>query len=361
MTETVLSEARTVRFGIIGAGAIARIVRPAFLARGGPGAPRAVAVAVADVNAAAARAESEALGGVRVFTDYRELLCDADVDAVYIATPPFLHRDMVRAALEAGKHALCEKPFMMDGNEAQSIASLHSGRFAHLKLASCSSRFHASPPARAARRLIAEGGIGEVARIRAIHRSPPPAPLETLPGWKRERKTSGGGAAMDWGVYDLDWLRFVLGDTFDPIAISARTESYAREQSDLESGFAAEIVLAGGALLHWERWAEHGPAEGRVEIRGREAGFDLPFTPGAEPDALTLYRYNDDKKLQREVLSDPLTAWPTILQHPIHDFAEAVAEDREVASPARSQVVIHRVIDALYQSAARGRVEDVPR
>lgn len=356
MSETQTPNAKSVRYGIIGTGAIARIVRPAFL-----GGTSAVAVAVADVNADAARAESEALGGVRVFADYRELLADPEVDAVYIATPPFLHHEMVLASLEAGKHTLCEKPFMMDGREAQSIASAHAERYSHLKLGCCSSRFHASPPARAARRLIAEGGIGEVVRIRAIHRSPPPAPLDSLPGWKRERQTNGGGIAMDWGVYDLDWLRYLLGETFEPVGVFAQTERYGREHSDLESGFASEIALRNGALLHWERWAEHGPAEGRVEIRGTGGGIDLPFTPGAQPEALILYRYDDEKKLQHEVLSDPLTDWATILQHPIHDFAAAVTRDHEAASPAAAQVVIHHVIDALYESAASGRAVTVGR
>jgi predicted dehydrogenase len=361
MTDTEPHTVQTIRFGIIGTGAIVRIVRPAFLDEGANSAEasaspgRARVVAVADVNAEAARAESEALGGVRIFNDYHELLADPEVDAVYIATPPFLHHEMVLAALDAGKHTLCEKPFMMDGREAQSIASVHDQSSSHLKLACCSSRFHASPPARAARRLIAEGGIGEVVRVRAIHRSPPPAPLDTLPGWKRERKTNGGGLAMDWGVYDLDWLRYVLGEAFDPVGVFAQTEDHGREHSDLESGFASEIVLRSGALVHWERWAEHGPAGGRVEIRGTRGGIDLPFTPGIEPEALIRFRYDEAGNLTRDVLSDPLTSWPAILQYPIHDLATAVAAAHEVASPAAAQVVIHQVIDALYESAASGR------
>ena len=361
MTHPEPHTAQTVRFGIIGTGAIARIVRPAFLDAGASppeastSSGRARAVAVADVNAEAARAESEALGGVRVATDYREILADPEVDAVYIATPPFLHHEMVLAALDAGKHTLCEKPFMMNGREAQSIRSAHDQRYSHLKLACCSSRFHASPPARAARRLIAEGGIGEVVRVRAIHRSPPPAPLESLPGWKRERKTNGGGLAMDWGVYDLDWLRYVLGETFDPVRIFAHAEDFGREHSDLESGFASEIVLRNRALIHWERWAEHGPAGGLVEIRGTQGGIDLPFTPGADPEALIRFRHDDAGILTRDVLSDPLTSWSAILQYPIQDFAAAVAAGHEVASSAAAQVVIHQVIDALYESAASGR------
>ena len=102
MTGTNQHSAGSIGIGIIGTGEITRIMRPAFT-----GTTQSRVVAVADVNMDAARAEAEALGGAEVFADYRELLASPAVQAVYIATPPFLHREMVHAAMAAGKHVLC--------------------------------------------------------------------------------------------------------------------------------------------------------------------------------------------------------------------------------------------------------------
>ena len=94
MTGTNQHSAGFIGIGIIGTGEITRIMRPAFT-----GTTQSRGVAVADVNMDAARAEAEALGGAQSFADYRELLASPAVQAVYIATPPFLHREMVLEAM----------------------------------------------------------------------------------------------------------------------------------------------------------------------------------------------------------------------------------------------------------------------
>jgi predicted dehydrogenase len=350
MSKTDNQSAGSIGIGIIGTGEITRIMRPAFTE-----STQSRVVAVADVNIDAARAEAEALGGAEVFADYRELLASPAVQAVYIATPPFLHREMVLAAMAAGKHVLCEKPFMLNQAEAREIAAAHAAR-PDLKVASCSSRFHNASPVLKARELVAAGKLECLTRVRFLHTEPPLKP--EAPGtWKTNRAAAGGGRVMDWGVYDLDWMLFLLGAQFDPTAVFARTDNSFR--GDLDSGFSAEILLKSGVSVAWERRAEHGPAINRVEVRGTGGGFDLPFCPGGVPDALTLYRYDEKNTLQSEILSAPVEGWGPILLHPVQDFVSAILNDHAVASPPASQVMIHGVIDALYASAASGRSEEV--
>ncbi len=353
VSKTDNQSAGTISLGIIGTGEITKIMRPAFT-----GAGDSRVVAVADINGDAARAEAEALGGAEAFTDYRELLASPAVQAVYIATPPHLHREMVLAAMAVGKHVVCEKPFMLNQAEAREIAAAHAAR-PDLKVASCTSRFHNAPPVLKARELVGSGKLECLTRVRFLHTEPPLKPGSSPDSWKTNRAAAGGGRAMDWGVYDLDWMLFLLGEHFDPVAVFARTENSFR--GNLESGFSAEILLASGATVAWERRAEHGPVTKRAEVRGTGGGFDLPFMPGGSPEALTFHRYDKENTLQTEILSEPVTDWGSILHHPVRDFVNAILHDREVASPPSSQVKIHGVIDALYASAASNRSEEVEK
>lgn len=163
---------------------------------------------------------------------------------------------------------------------------------------------------------------------------------------------------MEWGPYDLDWFQFVLGDLFQPVSVFARTDSSGYEEGDLECSFSAEILLASGISLTWERRAEHGPQWSRVEIRGTNGGCDLPFCPEAKPRALTLHHY-EANELISEIRSEPAVDWESLLQHPLHDFARSITTGQEAASPVSLQVKIHAVIDALYESAANGRAVEI--
>lgn len=346
-------DTRSVGFGIIGTGEITRIMRPAFTSF-----PDSVVVAVADVNGEAARVEAEALGGASAFIDYRELLDSPAVQAVYIATPPFLHREMVLEAMAAGKHVLCEKPFMLNQVEAREIAAAHALRSA-LKVASCSSRFHGAPPVCKAKEIIAGGGIGRLLRMRFVHAMPLPKPISTLPPWKQKRATAGGGVLMDWGVYDLDWMRFLLGEIFDPVAVFARTDNWLWEEGDIDSSFSAEILLSSGVSIDWERRIEHGPAFQRIEIRGTSGGLDVPFMSAGTPESLTLHCYEEGNQLHTEVMPESVTDWNSILHYPVRDFVSAILHDQETASPPASQVKIHSVIDALYASSSSQRCVEV--
>ena len=222
-------------FGIVGAGAITRMVAPSLAKHGG-----IRVAAVASRNALAARDVAASLGGAAVVDDFPALMRRSDVEAVYIATPPHVHRSMILEALAAGKHVICEKPFVMDIGEFEEVMEAMRQR-PWLKVSSCSSRFQVCPPVREARDFISGGRLGKILRVR-LDNAMPPIPLSALPAWKRTLETSGGGIAMDWGVYDLDWLRFLLGDAFEPVEIFARTDCWGHEEAALETGFCAEIL-----------------------------------------------------------------------------------------------------------------------
>ena len=109
----------TIRVGIIGAGGIAQYGHlPAF--RNTPGVE---VVAIADINEKKLAHVAEKFGIPRRFTDYREMLEQADIDAVSICTPNYHHREMSINSLNAGKHVLCEKPVSQVKTQRPSLAA----------------------------------------------------------------------------------------------------------------------------------------------------------------------------------------------------------------------------------------------
>jgi predicted dehydrogenase len=109
---------KILNIGIVGAGGFAHFAAKAFLKTGG-----VTIMGIADINVSAAREMAIGLKA-KVYVDYEMLLKDADINLVYIATPPFLHYPQSKMALLAGKHVICEKPAALHLHEAEELAML---------------------------------------------------------------------------------------------------------------------------------------------------------------------------------------------------------------------------------------------
>lgn len=135
---------------------------------------------------------------------YRRLLQDPSVDVVYVATPHASHYAVALAALEAGKHVLCEKPLTLNARDAEHLAVVARDKGLFL-MEAVWSRF--LPSVQRAAEIIASGELGEVRWIQADLGFPAPYDPEARL-WKREE---GGGALMDLGVYLLTWALLAFG------------------------------------------------------------------------------------------------------------------------------------------------------
>ncbi|NJN19028.1 MAG: Gfo/Idh/MocA family oxidoreductase [Oscillochloris sp.] len=193
----------SIRIGIIGTGWGARVQVPAFRAAG----LEVGAVAGSDA-AKTARIAGELNVGVHT-ADWRALLRRDDIDLVSIVTPPVLHREMAVAALEAGKHVLCEKPTALDVLEAEVMLAAAQAQPQALALIDHELRF--LPALRMARQLIGEGAIGRPrhAEVRMISsgRADPSRPWN----WWADA-TQGGGSLGAIGSHQTDLLRYLLRD-----------------------------------------------------------------------------------------------------------------------------------------------------
>ncbi len=188
------------RVGAIGAGGIFKAAH----APGWKALPAVQVVAVCDVNLERAKEVAKEVGAEHVFTDYKDLV-KLELDAVDICTPNKIHTPAVLAALQTGKHVLCEKPLAVTTKEVRAMGQLADKK--KLKLMTAQhQRFTAS--GQAVKSWADAGNLGAVyhARVKAMRR----AWLPVAPGFIDE-KLSGGGPCMDIGVHALDACLWIMG------------------------------------------------------------------------------------------------------------------------------------------------------
>ncbi|WNV82029.1 Gfo/Idh/MocA family oxidoreductase [Umezawaea sp. Da 62-37] len=189
-----------VRWGVVAPGGIADVVTSDLVRVRG-----AEVVAVSSRALPRAQAFAAKHGIPRAYGATADLLADPEVDVVYVATPHAQHHEVVREALLAGKHVLCEKPFTLTVADARELADLAKERGLFLMEAMWT-RFN--PLVRRIRELIAEGAIGDV---RAVH-----ADFGFTADYDPEHRlwdpALGGGALMDLGVYPVSFAHMVLGE-----------------------------------------------------------------------------------------------------------------------------------------------------
>ena len=229
----------TVRLGILGA---ARIPVPAIIdVRHLVPDVEVVAVAARDLGRAASAAT--AWNVPQAYGSYEELLADADIDAVYIATPSALHRPWTVAALEAGKHVLCEKPFASNGPDARTMVDA-AERTGLVLMEALHWRYH---PMAAQMRSILDGGtLGRIERVDASFEVSASFIPETD---IRYDLALGGGAMMDIGVYPASWVRWIgIGEP--RLGCGLPLEVRILFKVFLQQGAIAQIFVPATAIRH---------------------------------------------------------------------------------------------------------------
>ncbi len=242
-------EAKTehgLRFGLIGCGDIGR-VRAQALLRARP--HRLVAVSDLDGRRAS---EIAAAHEASLDRDWQTLLQRDEVDAVIISTPPDRHAAMAIAALEAGKHVLCEKPLARTPAECEDIlgAAERTGRHVATGF---NYRFY--PSVRMARRLLDQGAIGKLSHIHAYGGYSANSHAQA---WVHDAGTVGGGALFDIGIHLIDLTRWFLGGVEE--AHAERTNAVWGFPNCEDNGF---LLMRGPegriATLHasWTEWGRY--------------------------------------------------------------------------------------------------------
>jgi predicted dehydrogenase len=165
-------------------------------------------VAVADYADEPARQFAQAIGVERSTGDYHTLLNDPEIDAVHILTPNSLHYPMCKAALNAGKHVLCEKPFTVTAAEARELVEL-AGRTKLANAINHNLRYY--PVVQQIRRMIEAGDLGEVLIVQGTY-SQDWLLYDTDWNWRVDSKANGALRAMgDIGSHLMDMIQHLTG------------------------------------------------------------------------------------------------------------------------------------------------------
>jgi predicted dehydrogenase len=329
----------------------------------------------AKVRSAAAR-----LGWERAHTDWRELVAADDIDVVDVCTPGDSHAEIAIAALEAGKHVVCEKPLANTVGEARAmVAAAEAARIAGVR-SMCGFNYRRVPAVTYLRQLVAAGRLGEIRHVRAVYLQDwivdPQFPLV----WRLQRDKAGSGALGDIGAHIVDLTQYVTGQLVS--GVSALTETFIRERplpaaaSGAAAGTGQVTVddaalflarLSGGAVATYEasRFATGRKNGLRVELNGSlgSAVFDLErlneleWYDATQPGA--------EQGFRRILVTEPdhpyLAAWwpPGHLigyehsfTHEVRDFVEAVAVGKDPEPSFADALQVQQVLDAVERSAA---------
>lgn len=228
-----------VRIAVIGAGSIADAHLYAYSKTVG----RAQVILVSDIAAHRAQRAAERFGVPGVCGDYREVLSRADVDAVSICTPPFLHAEIAAACLLAGKHVLCEKPVAATLAELDSIetAEKDGGR-----VFSGVFQWRFGRGARQMRMLIDEGRLGRLTLGVAETLWLRDHPYYDDVAWRGKWAQESGGVTVSQAIHAIDCLVWFLDE---PLSVFAEAGTF-RAKVETDDTTVAVLRFASGAIRH---------------------------------------------------------------------------------------------------------------
>jgi len=313
---------------------------------------------VCDIRAAVAESVSEALGA-NWTTDYRVLLDDSEIQAVVITTPEFLHAEQTLAAVQAGKHVLCEKP--MARTLAEADAMIAAARTAGVQLMIAHSR-RFTARYRQAHELLEAGAIGQPVLVRENERRPRTAgPGVPVSGWQPDpdKQTTwyaqaryAAGTAFHIGVHEMDLLRWFAGSEARSVYMESKITDPNQEVPDTVT---LQVQFENGALGACDIFTQAPagyPSHHEFEVFGTQG-----MLRSRDLDSLALTRFDS------ATASFPTAAESLLMVRDAYAleqqlFFESIVHDALVPLDAReSRAALELAIGAIQSSATGQRVK----
>ena len=341
--------ARKIKWGVIASTGIAK---RRTIPEGIVPASNAELVAVFSRNPAA-NAEVARQFGARAVDSIDALLAE-DIDAVYIASPPGVHREQTLAGAKAGKHVLCEKPLGLTVADAGAMVKACNEAGVRLGTA-LMMRFHSQH--QAALNLIRDGKLGKpvFARAQLSCWYPPLAGA-----WRQDPATGGGGSLMDLGGHCLDLLELFFGQARAVSCFINRTiQSYSSEDSAVVS-----VSFANGALGVVDTFFNIPDESSRnvLELYGSRGSIHAQGTIGQGDRGEMVARLQqasgyDAQQARSSGASVPINPPPVnTYRAEIEEFSQAIIEKRQPVNDGQMGLRSQKLLAACYESAKTARV-----
>jgi predicted dehydrogenase len=327
----------------------------------------------------ATRAAADRLGWAAVESDWRALIARDDVQLIDIVAPGGLHAPIAIAALQAGKHVLCEKPLANTLAEAEAMAAAADAAFPGGARAMVGFNYRRVPALALARRLVEQGRIGRLRHVRAVYLQDwlvdPDSPLT----WRLQAEQAGSGALGDLGAHIVDLARFLTGDEIT--GVSALSATFVEERPLLGGEGVGEVTVddavvfsarfGSGALGSFEatRYASGRKNGLRIELNGSSGSLafdlerlnELEFYDGEDTDGGATAGF------RRILVTEPehpylsgwwppghIIGWEHTFTHQARDLLTAIAEGAQPEPSFADGLAVQRVLDAAARSAAAG-------
>jgi predicted dehydrogenase len=342
-----------VKWGIIGCGGIARRRMVPALSE----CKSSKVVAVMDVDATATNEVATQIGA-RPYHTEMDLLADPDVQAVYIATPVFLHHKQVLMAAQAGKHVLVEKPIALTLTEGQEMVD--ACRKSGVYLAEgYMMKFHALNAK--AKEMVANGEIGPVVSARAQLSCWYP----DIPGaWRQDPKLGGGGALIDMATHCYDLLQHIIGSSITEVFAFTDTLTFKYPVDDSATTL---LRFANGAHGMVDTFFNVPDCAGqsRLEVYGNKGSILAEGTIGqASTGKMVAYLGDDSRAYDPQQAKESLDVSAREIDYtPVNMYAaelDALSDCIESGESPRMNsgddgLRILRVAKAAYESSATGK------
>ena len=348
---------RTVKVGLIGTGGIAQAHCRAIADVEG-----LEVVAASDIVAENLARTAQQWGIAHTFADYNDMLAMDELDGVVVCTPTAVHAAPTIAALEAGKHVLCEKPMeaTLDAAAAMVRAAHEAGKIMMVAL-----KLRFSPQVTVAKRIVDEGTLGEIYYAECVadrRRGNPGRSFIKV-------ATAGFGAGADIGVYALDTALYLMGHP-KPVSVTAITSNYISlhsepvygqwgrniHETEVEDFAAAWVRFENGARLAFKTsWCMHMDSLGGTFFLGKKGGLRIGVGEVRGPEE-GLWVYRDEFGALTDVAVQGVRSVEGIelFRRENAAFADAVREGKPSPIDPDGMLLTNVIIQGVMDSAAGG-------
>jgi len=338
---------------------------------------------------------AERLGWAEAETDWRRLIARDDIDLVDICTPGDTHAEIAIAALEAGKHVLCEKPLANTVAEAEEMTAAAQRAAADGVRAMVGFTYRRVPAIALARRLVAEGRIGDIRHVRAQYLqdwiADPEAPLS----WRLDKTRAGSGALGDIGAHIIDLTQHITGERITDV--SGQLETFVKERPvaagdtagtlggggastergpvtvDDAAAFIAHLSGGGLGVFEATRFATGRKNAIRIEVNGSAGSLAFDFEDmnvlelfdASEPDETAGFR-----RILVTEPGHPYTGswWPPGhglgyehgFTHQVVDLVQAIADGTDPSPTFADGLQVQRVLAAVETSSDTRSWQEIP-